>query len=290
MLADLRATRDAGGSMKEQWRDFVESAQKTKETPPYHLRGIFGALREVQGDRPAGEVVILDHGCSGAQTLLYLLALGYTRIYGVDIGGNDERWHRLLEEESGICEPRFFHYDGHTLPLKDGSVDFIFSQQVLEHVDPSLVDAYYAEEGRVLKAGGAVFHQVPHRLVPYESHTRTWFIHYFPKPIRNYLYRSIGCDPDYVEGMLYLRTRSYHWAQVEKYIGVSRDVTVERLGCPDVLEHYEGPKTLRRVMIALVRAPFIGHLTGEALKHLVMMETISMKTAQSGTDTVRHGS
>lgn len=277
-IGELRAVRDAGGPMKEPWAAFVEAVRSTQDAPPYHLRGILAALKDAQGGRPAAEMVILDHGCSGGNTLLYLLALGYRGIYGVDIGGKDPQWNMLLQEEFGICEPRFFLYDGETLPLKDASVDFIFSQQVLEHVHPSVFERYYSEEGRVLKVGGAAFHQVPHRLVPYDSHTRTWLIHYFPPGTRERLYSLLGRDPRYVEGMLYLRMPSCHRTQLIKYIGTAKDVTLDRLVSLKELEYYDGPKMLRRMMGAVVRLPLIGRAIGQTLKWFVMLETVSVKT------------
>jgi SAM-dependent methyltransferase len=263
--------------MAAQWRTLVETALKTRDAPPFHLKGILSALKSVQGVRPAESMAILDHGCGGGSTLIYLLALGYRGIHGVDIGDSDKKWNRLLQEELGIREPRFFQYDGHRLPLQDGSMDYIFSQQVLEHVHPSVVNQYYSEEGRVLRTGGAAFHQVPHRLVPYESHTRTWFIHYFPKAARKKLYKMCGCDPDYVEGMLHLRMPSFHLRQLERHVGDSRNVTAGRLADRDVLENHEGPKALRRLLAIAVTLPLVGTMAGEVLKHLVMLETISIK-------------
>jgi SAM-dependent methyltransferase len=277
-IEELRAARDAEASMSKPWKALVEVVLSTKEKPPYHINGILSALKAVQGARPSEEIVILDHGCGGGSTLIYLLALGYRGIYGVDMGNSDPKWNRLLQEELGISDPRFFQYDGHQLPLKDASVDFIFSQQVLEHVHPSVFDRYYSEEGRVLKVGGAAFHQVPHRLVPYDSHTRTWLIHYFPSGTRKWLYSLVGRDSRYVEGMLYLRMPSCHRAQLMKYIGTAKDVTLDRLVSLKELEYYDGPKMLRRMMGAVVRLPLIGRVIGQALKHFVMLETVSVKT------------
>ncbi|HEX7770068.1 MAG TPA: class I SAM-dependent methyltransferase [Dokdonella sp.] len=44
--------------------------------------------------------------------------------------------------------------------LGDGEVDLIFSNSVLEHVPPAVIDAIYAEARRVLAPGGAMFHSV----------------------------------------------------------------------------------------------------------------------------------
>ena len=48
--------------------------------------------------------------------------------------------------------------------------NFIMSIQVAEHVTNDLINIYYSEEGRVLKEGGDVYHELPHKLIPL-SHT-----------------------------------------------------------------------------------------------------------------------
>jgi len=194
MMSGMAAARDRGEPLSPLWRDFAAHVQKTKNTPPYHLRRLLAALTKVRGERAASEVAILDHGCGGGVTLLYLLALGYTGIYGATVGNPREMWDLLLREVFGIEVRRFFIYDGKTLPFADEHFDFIRSQQVLEHVTDELIGLYYAEEERVLKPGGMVFQEVPHRLYPYDSHTRTCFIHWFPRPAR--LARRQEPDPD----------------------------------------------------------------------------------------------
>ena len=62
------------------------------------------------------------------------------------------------------------------------------SIQVAEHVTNDLIDTYYSEEGRILKEGGYVYHELPHKLIPFESHSRLWLIHLFPSFIKPILY------------------------------------------------------------------------------------------------------
>lgn len=140
---------------------------------------------------------------------LVLAALGYRNIYGVDIGGRINHYNEIVDA-AGVGTPQFFEYDGKHIPISDHTVDFIFSQQVLEHVSDDVIEAFYAEESRLLRAGGFAYHQVPHRLVLYDSHTRTWFIHYFPRTLRRPAYRWLGHDPDYVEDLLHLRWPGFH--------------------------------------------------------------------------------
>jgi len=177
----LHQARDGNGDLEDAWREFRHTVS---ECPvPYHLKSLFQHLEAIRETKPAEEIRILDHGCGGALTLLYLAARGYTGGFGVDIGGTCERWNLLFSQQLQASEQRFFVYDGGTLPFQDSLFDIVFSQEVIEHVQPSVLGAYYAEESRVMKPSAVALHRVPHRLVPYDSHTRTWFLHYFPRPM-----------------------------------------------------------------------------------------------------------
>ena len=70
-----------------------------------------------------------------------------------------------------------FQYDGKELPLKSNTFDIIFSDQVMEHCYH--IDDFYREAARVLKPDGVMQVNFPHRFVPFDSHSRTWFRHWF---------------------------------------------------------------------------------------------------------------
>ena len=277
--AELVKDRDAAAPMAASWIAFKETVEATRDQPPYHLCTLLSTLRRVERNRAAEEIVVLDHGCGGGLTLLYLLARGYRGIYGVDVGKNSLAWNRLLQEVHGIAEERFRTYDGRDLPLPDRSVDVIFSQQVLEHVGADRIESYYAEEGRVLKPGGLVLHQVPHRLVPYDSHSRTWFIHYLPWSLQRPLYKLLGRDVERIESYIHLRWPSYHCRQVEKHIGGYTDITLDRLVELEVGDYYDGPLAVRRMITAIVSAPLVGRLAGAILRHFVMLETLAVRSS-----------
>lgn len=278
--AELLKDRDAAASMAARWKAFKETVEATRDRPPYHLRTLLSTLRRIERNRPAEEIIILDHGCGGGLPLLYLLALGYRGIHGANIRGKCEEWNRLLKEEIGIIGRRFFVYDGHRMPLEDESVDLVFSQQVLEHVADDLIDSYYAEEGRVLKPGGIALHQVPHRLVPYDSHTRTWFIHYLPWSLQRLLYSLLGRNVERIECRIHLRWPSCHRREVQKHIGGYEDITLDRLMELEVGDYYDGPLAVRRMITAIVSTPVVGRLAGAVLKNFVMFETLAVRSSR----------
>jgi SAM-dependent methyltransferase len=278
--ADLARVSEASGPLTASWESFVGVVEASRDRPPYHLRTLIETVAEAGRGKAKTDLRILDHGCGGGSALLYLCALGYTGIYGVDLpSGTAGRWNRLLREVYAIQEPRFLGYDGGTLPFADNMFDVVFSQQVLEHVRPAYVDAYYAEEHRVLKPGGVVVHQVPHRLVPYDSHTKTWFLHYLPYRSWRWLLRRIGKGSVTTETALFLRWPWVHRGKIRALFGGYVDLTVDRLVTLDDFSYYDGPVRLRRMIAKLVRWPLIGPLARAMLRNLVMIDTVSRKQA-----------
>lgn len=283
-FAALAAARDEeGGDVAGAWAAFTQ-ASTAEPAPPFHLMTLIEEIAAVSRDYPGtppSELVVLDHGCGSGITLLYLAANGHRRIVGVDVGGPLERWNDVLIDLGVLDRPAFFRYDGRTLPLEDASVHLAFSQQVLEHVAPDVVDAYYAEEGRVLKVDGRAYHQVPHRFVPYESHSRTWFIHYLPRPAAVWLYRCLGRANATITDQLFLRSPGFHKRSLKRHIGSCKDVTGIRLTRQIDPRYYDGPVRLRMVIGMLLRAPIIGGIARIAFGRLMMIDTVSIKRSAS---------
>ena len=274
-----RKLHEAGdGPLAEAWQEFSSVVQQTADAPPYHLAILLNRIKQYRGARQTSDVTILDHGCGSGLTLLYLAARGYTDIYGIDVGGDHSIQNRISTEILHHAEPRFTIGDGKSISLPDGCIDIVFSQQVLEHVNDDLVDSYFAEERRVLKPAGWAIHQIPHRLAPYDSHTRTWFLHYFPLPLHRALGRLFGVViPDH----LHLRWPWFHRRALKRHIGSCQDLTLERLKAVSNPSYYDGPIRLRRLISTLINLPLIGGVAGAVLRHLVMLETLSVRDGRS---------
>ena len=81
-----------------------------------------------------------------------------------------EKRHRALVErlrtgaDLGVATGGVIDYrapaDATRSMLPDGDVDVVFSNSVLEHVPPEVIDAMYAESMRVLSPRGVMFHSV----------------------------------------------------------------------------------------------------------------------------------
>ena len=167
------------------------------------------------------------------------------------------------------------------------------SIQVAEHVTNDLINIYYSEEGRVLKEEGYVYHELPHKLIPFESHSRMWLIHLFPffcKPFLYGIFISLQKKKNlFLKGRFYanhfskeyviLRTPGFHKKMVLKHIGLYKDLTVQRLLKYDDFSTYDkdSPLRLRKVLQKLFNTPFFGILFANILKNFFILQTLSKK-------------
>ncbi|MBM3527065.1 MAG: class I SAM-dependent methyltransferase [Alphaproteobacteria bacterium] len=278
---ELATARNGGAPFSRTWAQYRDAVLATRQKPPYHLEMPLRILDRLSAQRPAADIRILDYGCGGASTLLYMLALGYRGIHGVDIDGGHEGWNRLLLEEFGIAEQRFFTYDGINLPFESGLFDLVTSEEVVEHVPPSAIDAYYANGARVLKPDGIAYFTVPHRLVPYDSHTRTWLIHYLPHSLSRALLRVVtpASQQSFLDHHLFLRWPWFHRRQLAAHYAESRDLTRERLLNLVRFDYYDGPRGLRQVLGNLARLPVAGTLAARLIEPFLLRQTVSSKEA-----------
>lgn len=272
-------------SLHERWVSYRTAVLGTQIQRPFHLRIL---LEELDNRRLAlgvekEEISILEHGCGSGMNVLYLVALGYSGARGVDIDSVDGFSHlNRIALAAGVTDRTFAVYDGLKLPLHTESVDFVFSNQVIEHVKREYVNAYFSEEKRVLKCGGVVLHQIPHRLTPYDSHTKTWFIHYFPNGVRNILYALSGHDPAYVERILSYRWPWFHRRMMRHYFGNCRDITLRRLAATRDFNRagettYDGSVFLRRLIDLGANARILRPALGPLIAQFVMLELIAEK-------------
>ena len=273
---ELRDRMTAGAAAEPAWAAFVSAVEATvHDHVPSHYRTIIELAREAAA-RDGGRELIVDHGCGWGRAVLVLRALGFDRAVGVSLKSsqNIEAWNAWLPDTAiGVVRP-FRMYSGSRLPIDDDEVALIFSQQVVEHVDDRGLAPFFAEEARVLRPGGAVYHQVPHRLCPYDSHTRTWGIHYLPRRVRERVFTALGTT---VPTNLNLR---YPWTirrEIERHIGAVRDFTVLRLSGDDSLASYDGNARLRGVISRLSNVRIAGKVLASVLSKFMMREFVSRK-------------
>lgn len=267
----LQESRASGEEIDVHWSSFRNAVQQCREEPPYHLISALDALDEF--DKPIEDIAILDHGCGMGITVLFLLALGYKNICGVDIGSGSTNCNKYLPRFRGPSEPGFFEYDGARIEIESNSIDLLVSQQVAEHVSPDVFDAYYQEAGRVLGPGEIAIHQVPHRLTPYDAHTRCWGVHMLPRSISLFVYSALGRNREFVENRLFLRMPWVHTRMVRRHIGPLVNVTAARVAHPIAQAYYDGPRGLRSFISAAGRLPVIGRVICGFIAPFLMLES-----------------
>lgn len=131
--------------------------------------------------------VILDNGCGLGQYLEHF-ALFSNQRFGLEI--EHERAVNAMPTATGIAQGV-----GEQLPFADNSFDFVFSNEVIEHVRDDA--AYAAEMVRVTKPDGRILVFCPNRWYPVEQHGVYWrgrykfgnipLVNYLPNSLRNRL-------------------------------------------------------------------------------------------------------
>lgn len=131
--------------------------------------------------------VILDNGCGLGQYLEHFAPFSRQR-FGLEV--EPERAVKALPTAVGIVQGV-----GEHLPFASNSFDFVFSNEVIEHVTDDA--AYAAEMVRVVRPHGRILLFCPNRWYPVEQHGIYWrgqykfgnipLVNYLPDMLRNKL-------------------------------------------------------------------------------------------------------
>ena len=157
---------------------------------------------------------ILDHGCGNCLTVLFLILKGYKNVWGATVNfNNDTRKTNYIRNINRIISiilnskntKRVIIYNGFELPFSKNYFDIIFTKQVLEHISPENRLDFWFEEKRVLHNDGILYHQIPHRLVPFEAHTKKWFFHWFPQNITLKMLGQGSSEYEFTKNYLFLQ-------------------------------------------------------------------------------------
>ena len=199
---------------------------------------------------------ILDYGCGSGILNLLLLLKGYSNVHGVDVVKKfDSKILQYMQFDNASFK---LIGEDERLPFDDATFDVITSSLVLEHVEN--VDFYYSEAARILKPGGVCFFNFPHRLKPYDSHSRCWFIHYFPKSIRKLLWDIFARQGgDYLNNYLFLKTVSYHKRIAMKYFSHAENRTGNRIKEINFV-NYKGSSKFRLIAAKLMNLKYVGNI------------------------------
>lgn len=81
-------------------------------------------------------------------------------------------------------------FDGVTFPHFEEKFDFAFSNAVIEHVGPFETQVKWVKE--LSKITKILTITTPNKWFPFETHTHTFFFHWLPLNMRNFIYKKIG--------------------------------------------------------------------------------------------------
>ena len=125
--------------------------------------------------RPGGK--FLDYGCGAAETVRAGLDMGLD-IFGTDAFYEGQSDHRPALARDGLLNTRVFELSSDfKMPFPDKSFDFVFSNQVMEHVEH--LDGLLRELTRVLKDDGVILSYFPLQNCVMEYHCEVPFAHWF---------------------------------------------------------------------------------------------------------------
>lgn len=152
-------------SLPSAWRDHLAELESCKPWPRYyHFRAQELDLVEALCPLPRGGTM-LELGCGNAFHS-YLLSDRFDFCIATDLHREDPRTHTIgLERARRLAEILDFQQlqvvgaTAERLPFASGSIDFVFSSNVLEHVPDRL--STVAEIYRVLRPGGMCLTIVP---------------------------------------------------------------------------------------------------------------------------------
>lgn len=263
-----------------------------KKYIPSHFGNLF--LFESKVKNYSKHIKILDHGCGSGLSLLFLILKGYENIWGVTVNFSNDiknknkvkkinQLIKILLNLKSSSEDRIKFYDGKTLPFKKKTFDFIYSQQVFEHLDRKYKNFFLLEEGKVLKDNGLLYHQIPHRLVPYEAHTKTWIIHWLPKNLQKIYFRKKSYKLNFIDKHLFL---DWPWeirAFLKNHSMEYENITYKRLSKIKHTTELKGISLIVRKIISFIFAfPLIGNLIIRLLAIFFMIEIFVSKDKRNG--------
>lgn len=124
-------------------------------------------------------IKVLDFGCGQGSSVIELRALGIDA-YGVDIAQSkiDAANNQLSSQGENIKANDVFRTILQNIPFEDNTFDYIFSNQVLEHVEN--LDKSANEIARVLKNDGFYYSASPAKYKIIEPHIFVPFAHWLP--------------------------------------------------------------------------------------------------------------
>ena len=131
-------------------------------------------------DKQSSEINILDWGCGRGRSVAKLRKKGFNA-YGVEIEKKTISQGFTLFEKRGLSPTSILKTIDELNSFNNGYFDFIFSEQVLEHIED--LSEVIDEMARLTASGGTGIHHFPSSKIVWEPHLLMPIIHWLPKNI-----------------------------------------------------------------------------------------------------------
>jgi SAM-dependent methyltransferase len=209
---------------------------------------------------------VLDFGCGPGNMVQQYLASGCDA-YGCDprLETETERLRRI-DARNGL------------LPFPDDTFDFVFSDQVMEHVQDHSVA--FAEIARVLKPGGSSLHIFPAKWKPVENHiyvplggaikSRWWLSFWATLGIRNGFQRGKAPAEVLALNSKYLREQTNYLTRADIIKTVSRYFDTFVFAEAHMIKHSYG--NARRIYPLVRIFPFVARLYSDFYSRVIFLK------------------
>jgi SAM-dependent methyltransferase len=243
--------------------------------------------------RTPEQMRVLDFGCGAGGATLDLRKLGY-QAFGVDIDpvATSQGMQRMRAEGFDDADILVTVDADGSMPFPEHCFDFVFSQEVLEHVAD--LDRAAADLSRMMAPSGYGFHRFPGRRRPVEPHYLMPFVHWLPKnklrraAILGLLRIGVGKrHPDYPESAW--RDHAERWFQysVQHTFYRSTEQVVESLrrAGQDVCVVSSNHRRLQcsKLLRTALRSPYVRRAVDSGVSTFVTNNLLT-RTAKGQTD------
>ncbi|MDB2528386.1 class I SAM-dependent methyltransferase [Alphaproteobacteria bacterium] len=238
-VIDFKKLLLSGEAKTNDWLSLKHAVSEDYNSLPTHLKLYISDLKQLEAcGLKKSDIVIFDHGCGSGISILFLLANGYENVFGVD-----PKTHKydVLNYSISILLGRsvkpFMNYmSGNKIDLPNGSVNYIFSNQVIEHLSDNDLVSYLSEEQRIKSDTSIIRHSFPSRNTFFETHTKTIFLHWLMG--RSSFNRLFGNRKrEWLENNLFLRWDHVHEKEFVKHIGPCVQENINRAELAE--QHFE---------------------------------------------------
>ena len=273
--------------IRKRWNDLKNEVNETI-VHPRDVSKIIEILKKIPKKKE--EIKILDFGCGGCISIFYLAALGYSNVWGVDMDISKEKFYLFLKKISLIesnSEYRILNYQKLPLNFNNDEFDFIFSQQVFEHVKYQDFFPIVNEISRLLKTGAITYHQIPHKLGPFDYHTKTWFLHWFPKRVTVFLLKLLNKNSLFFKEHLWFKFPWEYMREFEQVIGSTQNFSSDRISefsdtfaekeTGETYNEFKGINRFLRILFANLSKIKIIRPIVKIFSYFLMLEIVSKK-------------